>query len=132
MAGVGQQGERVGFEAVDDLGDDKQTVERRGQQEARAEIGRNMVVMAMAMAVIMTMMVTMIMPGFGRLAVPVVVPMIVVIVVIVSMMRVVVTVMIMTLGIRTGGVSFVRHASTLGFSALQRKTPNGNKNTRKQ
>ena len=85
--------------------------------------------MAMAMAVIMTMMVTMIMPGFGRLAVPVVVPMIVVIV---SMMRVVVTVMIMTLGIRTGRVSFVRHAPTLSFSALQRKTPIGNKNARKQ
>ncbi len=59
MARIGQQGQGVGAETEDHLGDDKQAVQGRRQQEAPAEIGRRMMMMPMAMIVPMGVIVVM-------------------------------------------------------------------------
>jgi hypothetical protein len=54
MTGIGQQGQGIGLQAVDDLGQDKGGIERRRPQETRTEISRSVVmVVVMRMAMIM-------------------------------------------------------------------------------
>ncbi len=82
MAGIGQQGQRIGAETEDHLSDDEQAVERRRHQEAPAEIGRRMVMVPMPMMVPVAVAMAVRMPVIMTVAVRVVVVVVVVVVMI--------------------------------------------------
>jgi hypothetical protein len=100
VPGVGQKGQRIGAKAVDNFRDDKGRIDGGGNQEARTEVGRGMVVVVAVMPVSLVSMI---------MAMVVVVPM--VMVVLVTMFMVMPVVMIMIV---------VRHDPDLSFFAVSR------------
>ncbi|WP_443750927.1 hypothetical protein [Asticcacaulis solisilvae] len=103
MAGVGQQGQRVGAETVEDFGDDKGGIDRGCDQESRTEVSRGVMVVAVMPV---SMAVTMIMPvAVIMMVMPMVMSMVVPMVMFVIMPVI---------------VLFVRHDADLSFFAAAR------------